>query len=190
MNKLNKLKLTLLSALLVALLATSAPSANAQQPDHPSNPTQQDHASCPLHQKQDHHAGVNERGDKAMGFSHQKTTHHFLLFKDGGAIDVSANDATDTASRDQIRGHLTHIAQMFTDGDFSTPMLVHDRVPPGADGMKKKKQQIRYTYEETEKGARVRILTTDKKALAAVHDFLRFQIEDHKTGDPLTVSDK
>jgi hypothetical protein len=26
------------------------------------------------------------------------------------------------------------------------------------------------------------------RALLAVHEFLRFQITDHKTGDPLTVS--
>ena len=25
---------------------------------------------------QDHHAGVNQRGDQVMGFSHEKTTHH------------------------------------------------------------------------------------------------------------------
>src|SRR5271166_1591529 len=27
----------------------------------------------------DHFAGVNARGDQAMGFSHEKTTHHFHL---------------------------------------------------------------------------------------------------------------
>ena len=26
--------------------------------------------------------GVEKRGDQAMGFSHQMTTHHFLLTKD------------------------------------------------------------------------------------------------------------
>jgi hypothetical protein len=37
------------------------------------------------HQSHDaHHAGVNERGDKVMGFSHEKTAHHFRLKADGG----------------------------------------------------------------------------------------------------------
>jgi hypothetical protein len=31
----------------------------------------------------------------------------------------------------------------------------------------------------------VTIATTDPKALAAVHEFLRFQISDHGTGDPI-----
>jgi hypothetical protein len=33
----------------------------------------------------------------------------------------------------------------------------------------------------------VDITTTNREALAAVHEFLAFQISDHKTGDPVTV---
>lgn len=29
------------------------------------------------------HCAMMKRGDDAMGFSHEKTTHHFRLFKDG-----------------------------------------------------------------------------------------------------------
>ena len=76
-----------------------------------------------------HHAGVNERGDQVMGFSHEKTAHHFRLYADGGAIEVEARDANDTASRDQIRSHLQHIAKMFAAGNFSAPMLIHQQNP-------------------------------------------------------------
>lgn len=41
---------------------------------------------------QDHQATVNAHGDHVMGFSHEKTTHHFELNYDGGVIDVRAND--------------------------------------------------------------------------------------------------
>ena len=51
-----------------------------------------------------HPDGVARRGDRVMGFSHDKTTHHFRLFSGGGAIEVTANDPKDTASRDQILG--------------------------------------------------------------------------------------
>ena len=61
----------------------------------------------------DHHAMVDSRGDHVMGFDHEKTTHHFRLYKNGGAIEITANQAEDTASRDAIRGHLSHIAKMF-----------------------------------------------------------------------------
>ena len=50
--------------------------------------------------------------------------------------------------------------------------------------MSKHKDAIRYTYVETPVGGRVNIVTTDKAAVAALHEFLRYQISEHKTGDP------
>jgi len=133
------------------------------------------------------HSGVEQRGDHAMGFSHEKTTHHFLLAKDGGAIEVEANDAKDKTSRDQIRGHLTHIAKMFAAGNFETPMLIHDQVPPGVPVMQQLKAEIDYKFEQTAKGARIRIFSSNAEAIAAVHEFLKFQIKDHHTGDPIEI---
>jgi len=130
---------------------------------------------------------MNKRGDKHMGFDHTKTTHHFLLAKDGGAIRVEANDLKDTQSRDQIRKHLHHISMMFSDGNFNTPMLIHEKTPPGSELMSKLKSEIRYEFKETEKGAEIIISSENPEALAAIHDFLRFQIKEHMTGDPLEV---
>jgi hypothetical protein len=53
--------------------------------------------------------------------------------------------------------------------------------------MTERKGMIRYQYVETANGGRVNIVTSDPGALAAVHAFLRFQIAEHKTGDPTTV---
>jgi hypothetical protein len=161
----------------LAILTASARGLFAEEPAH----NHDDMADCPM--KADHAAAVNERGDEGMGFSHTKTTHHFRIGTDGGAIEVTANDAKDQTSRDQIRMHLAHIATMFGDGNFEIPMFVHDQKPPGADVMKRMKSSIVYRYEEMETGGRVRITTTDPEALRAVHDFLRFQIEEHGTGD-------
>src|SRR5947209_4049038 len=61
---------------------------------------------------------MNKRGDQVMGFDHNKTTHHFRLLTNGGAIEVTANGAEDTESRDQIRMHLGHISKMFAAGNF------------------------------------------------------------------------
>ncbi|HVO79923.1 MAG TPA: hypothetical protein VMT28_04295 [Terriglobales bacterium] len=131
--------------------------------------------------------GAKERADQGMGFDQARTTHHFLLKPDGGVISVEANDGKDTESRDQVRMHLPHIAKAFAAGDFDIPMFVHDQVPPGVAVMKAKKAQIEYRFEETEKGGRVIIASHDAGALAAIHDFLAFQIREHKTGDSLTV---
>jgi hypothetical protein len=131
----------------------------------------------------DHASGVDARGDHAMGFSHEKSAHHFRLLSDGGAIEVVANEPDDRATRDEIRAHLSHIAQMFTEGDFQLPMFIHDKVPPGVTVMESKRAAISYTFEPTPTGGRVRIATADKDALGAIHQFLAFQIDDHRTGD-------
>ena len=136
-----------------------------------------------------HHDTMNHRGDRVMGFSHEKTTHHFRLFADGGEIEVQANGPKDAASIDQIRAHLAHIAQMFASGDFNAPMLIHDRVPPGVPTLQRLKDAVSYRFEKTERGGAVRITTPNKEALQAVHDFLRFQITDHQTGDPLEIEE-
>jgi len=132
---------------------------------------------------QDHQARVNEHGDHVMGFSHETTTHHFELHYDGGTIDVRADDVKDTESRNQIRSHFRHIAQMFAVGNFNAPMLVHGTNVPGTAEMTKLKDQLHWDLQETPRGARIVITADNKQALGAVHQFLRFQIEDHQTGD-------
>ena len=137
---------------------------------------------------QDQHAGMNQRGAMVMGFDQEKTTHHFYLYQDGGAIDVSVKDAADATDREAIRSHLPHITMLFGQGNFEAPMLVHDSAHvPGTAEMARLKEKIVYTYVETPRGGRVEIVTTDPAALSAVHDFLKFQITDHKTGDTLDV---
>jgi hypothetical protein len=130
---------------------------------------------------------MNKRGDHVMGFDHSKTTHHFRLSPQGGTIEITANSADDIKSRDQIRSHLGHISKKFADGDFNAPMLIHDQIPPGVPEMQKLKNEIEYRFEETERGATIHISTANSKALEAIYKFLRFQIEEHKTGDSMEV---
>lgn len=135
----------------------------------------------------DQHAGMNERADHMMGFSHEKTTHHFELTQDGGLIEVRANDLSDTESRDQIRGHFHHIVQMFAAGNFNVPMLVHAQDVPGTAVMSQRKDELHWNLVETPRGAKILITADTKAAIDAVHEFLRFQIADHKTGDCTAV---
>ena len=64
-------------------------------------------------------------------------------------------------------------------------MLIHDRVPPGVPVMKAKRCAISYTYQDSAHGGEVHIRTSDNEAVNAIHEFLAFQIEDHRTGDPI-----
>lgn len=175
--------------LLAACVSAASPTAYSQ---HHSAPAREKTA-CPLHKQhaaraEDRHLHeLNDRGDRAMGFEQSKTTHRFKLLADGGAIEVGANDPRDEESKARIRLHLEQVSKMFSSGDFSTPFAVHARTPPGVSELTRLKSIITYRYEETESGGRVRISSRDAKALAAIHEFLRFQIEDHRTGDPTEV---
>ena len=166
----------------VVLRAQTASAPKDQQHQHAEHAmsTQQDH---------DHHfEEVNKHGDEAMGFSHMKSTHHFRLMAQGGSIEVQATDPKDTETRDQIRVHLQHIAKAFRAGDFSAPEYTHSRVPPGVAAMQGLKAEINYRYEALVGGGRVVIRTSNSQALEAIHQFLRFQITDHQTGDSLNVN--
>lgn len=143
-----------------------------------------DPATCPMHAK---HAAIDQRGDHVMGFSHEKTKHSFKLHEDGGAVEVRANDAADAESVAAIRSHLQEIAKDFASGNFAKPKKIHGRVPDGVPAMQALGSRILYQYEELERGARVRITTAEKRGVEAVHQFLRFQIDDHRTGDTAKV---
>jgi hypothetical protein len=178
--------LCLLVALAVAQTAGGAPSTAGQASGKDAAMS-----DCPMqeqHAGKSHQAMVEQHGDQAMGFPHDKTSHHFLLTADGGTIQVTANDPDDKTNTQAIRSHLSHIALMFGNGDFSAPMFVHDTLPPGVTTMKLLKAAIHYTYEEVPAGGRVRLQSPDPIAVAAIHDFLRFQITDHQTGDSLKIS--
>src|SRR6266481_2269513 len=89
----------------------------------------QDMQSCPMHKEHmkeasQRQADVEKHGDQAMGFPHDKTTHHFHLSADGGAIEVTVNDSKDAENLRAIRSHLAHIATQFSNGDFAIPMFV------------------------------------------------------------------
>jgi hypothetical protein len=172
--------------LLLALLSSGAIASpmlpRAQQSevahDQGSHPSA---SSNPSHSE--HDAAMMSHADQGMGFSQTATTHHFRLNPDGGVITVSANDPKDSATRDQIRLHLAHIAHAFAEGDFEIPMLVHDQVPPGVPAMKRFAKDIQCQFHPSDRGGQVVITSKSPEAVRAIHNFLVFQIREHKTGD-------
>ena len=167
------------NAILSLSLATTA---QAQHPAMPPGMTHDEH----LKQLQDE-SDLNKRGAAAMGFDQDATTHHFTLTSDGGRIEVTVNDPSDTRNVTRIRTHLNDIATAFESGDFGAPFATHNDVPAGVPALQKLREAIRYHYENTPNGGRVVIASADPRARAAIHDFLRYQIREHGTGDPLTV---
>src|SRR4051794_38930785 len=100
---------------LIAMFGTAV--AFAQTPQK-TKPVGDDMKDCPMHAEHakhaaasDHAAGVDARGDQAMGFSHETTNHHFRSKDDGGSIEATVKDSADTASLTQIRTHMKDIAR-------------------------------------------------------------------------------
>ena len=157
-----------------------------------------DQTACPMHEQHmkaahpddsaSHGAEVDARHD-TFGMSHESSHHNFRQFKDGGAIELRANDPNDTAMIDMIRTHLREINASFVKSDFSTPMFVHGHAPDGVAEMKRLSRRIRYQYEDVDHGGRIRITSTDPKALAAIHDFMKFQVIEHRTSDPGAIEE-
>jgi hypothetical protein len=168
---------TISLATALALLPAQATSSDQKMEDCPM------HAQHQASGHSDQHS--QELADQGMGFSQEKTTHHFVLARDGGQIQVTANSTSDRATVDQVRSHLSHVAQAFRAGDFAIPMFVHGQTPDGVPTMQRLKSQISYAYEALPDGAVVVIRSRNPEAVAAVQQFLRFQIREHRTGDPL-----
>jgi hypothetical protein len=173
------------SVAILAIFSTLAIAPTASGQDHSSMPPGMSHEE---HMKEmAKNAETKKRGDSAMGFDQDKVSHHFHLTPSGGAIEVTVNQTADAGSRKQIRDHLKTVSQEFADGVFTSPIVTHAEVPPGVPVMRERKSRIKYAYEETPDGARVIIATTDRAAKTAVHNFLRYQIREHATGDSISI---
>ena len=190
-----------ISGLMVLTLSvgaqTTAPSASHDD-DMSSCPMHKQHVAaksddsmkdCPLHAQhmaadgsKAHGAEVDGRHD-SLGVSHDQTRHSFRLFADGGAIELRVNAGAGADVVEAIRSHLQMVAKQFAANDFTTPMFVHGKTPDGIPEMQRLHDQISFRYEALPAGARVRITTSSPEALAAVHEFLRFQVVEHRTGD-------
>jgi len=141
--------------------------------------------NCPMHAQHvadgtaKHGEEVDHRHD-TFGMEHTASTHAFPILADGGAIELRANRAEDKETVAMIRTHLQKIVDQFRGGDFSTPAFVHGYPPGGVDEMTRLRDKIVYRYESLPTGGRIRITTKNAEALAAVHEFLRFQVTEHR----------
>ena len=123
-------------------------------------------------------AGVQARGEHAMGVDQYTSTHVFESLPDGGRIALQ-RDTDDSAGTEQIRRHMQQIAMAFRSGDFSLPGFVHARDAPGTAVMSAKREAITYTVEALPRGAALRLESRDSAAILAIHQFLAFQRADH-----------
>ena len=125
-------------------------------------------------------AQVQSRGRLAMGVDQYTSTHRFEPLPDGGRITL-ARDSVDPTGAAQIRAHLEGIAAAFRRGNFTVPGFVHDRDVPGTAIMAARRSRISYTADTVPNGGSLRIRSSDATAISAIHQFLAFQRQDHRS---------
>jgi hypothetical protein len=167
----------------MTLLIAGVTAALLLAPQHPAMPKGMSHEEHLKQMQKDE--DLKKRGAEAMGFDQDATTHHFRLAPSGGSIEVTVKNESDAAVIAAVRSHLRSIAADFARGDFDKPFQTHAEVPPGSQQMQADKDSIEYHYDDLPGGGAVRITTASDRALKAVHEFLRYQIKEHQTGDPL-----
>jgi predicted aspartyl protease len=95
------------------------------------------------------------------------TFESYRLNKEGGIIEVQALRTDDNPTRAAVRQQLQEEARK--------------GISPSTPAMRKHGKQIRYRYEKTRRGGRIRIKAANPDALAAVQDFLRSRMSQPST---------
>jgi hypothetical protein len=96
------------------------------------------------------------------GLALEMSTRRYRLDKEGGMIEVQATHPEDKLTRDAVRQQLQK--------------EVRGVIPNATPNMKKHQKEIKYHYENTASGAKIRITAKTLEALSAVQEFLHSQI--------------
>jgi len=114
-----------------------------------------------------------------MGVDQYTSAHVFEDLPDGGRVVLERDDPADTAAIATIRAHLHDIEAAFRAGDFTKPFAVHAQTVPGTGMMVARRGAISYDEIDRPRGGEVRITSGDPVAVAAIHQFLEFQRQQH-----------
>ncbi len=129
------------------------------------------------------------RINKVVGFDSERVQRHFYVLKNGGAIEVLANDANDAATIKAIQSYLKKESELYTKGNFENASAMYGKAPDGTITLKKLRDDVSFVMVPEENGAVLRMLTVNPQAKNAIHDYLKYQIDQLKTGDPTAPQD-
>jgi hypothetical protein len=123
---------------------------------------------------------VQARGHAAMGVDQYTSSHRFEPLPDGGRISLQ-RDPRDSPGEAQIRSLMRWMGMAFVRGDFALPGFVHYRDVPGTAVMAARRSRITYAADTLPGGGQLRLQSSDPSAIAAIHQFLAFQRQDHRS---------
>ncbi len=130
---------------------------------------------------------LNSRFSKALGVDANKIVQHYYLVKNGGVIEFAAKDSSDNAAISAVQKYFETQKDLFEKGRNDADADVHGKIPDGMLILKKLRNEITFFAVKNEDGGALRMFSTNDQARQAIQDFLKFQINEHKTGDPLVA---
>src|SRR5881275_69913 len=93
------------------------------------------------------------------------------------AEDKTPAECTRMCVKDGMMYALAVDKKLYTLEGHEAELSKHSHTnPPGTTTMTRLKEQIRYELSETDRGARIRLVTSSPETTDAVHAFLLFQI--------------
>ena len=98
----------------------------------------------------------------------ERSSKRILLDKQGGTIEIQTTHPDDKQTRDAVRQQLQEEARNGIALDSPT--------------VQQHMKEIRYRYENTPRGGRIRITARSREALVAIQDFLRSQMSNSARG--------
>lgn len=123
---------------------------------------------------------IERRGAQVMPFSLEQTTHVFTKTENGGIQKVIVKDGKNIEQIRLIRGHLSKIANEFSQQDFSSPQKIHGEDMPGLDELRSARTgELSVSYSELPNGARIDYRSDKPEVIEAVHQWFYAQLSDH-----------
>jgi hypothetical protein len=129
----------------------------------------------------------SDKDAKPLPFDEGKATQHFYLLKNGGAVELAAKDPADKPTIEAIQKHLELQAKNFEKGNFDITSTEKGKFPESVNTMKKLRKEITFEVMQLDAGAALRMFSVNTQARQAIQDFLKLQIEERHTGDPMEI---
>lgn len=130
---------------------------------------------------------LNIRFSKTLGTDANKIVQHYYLVKNGGVIEFTAKDPNDSSVVSAVQKYLDAQKDMFEKGKNDVDADIHGKIPDGLAALKKLRNEITFFAVRSDSGAALRMFSVNGQARQAIQEFLKFQINEHKTGDPLVA---
>lgn len=130
---------------------------------------------------------MNARFSHVLGVSVDKVKLHFYLVKNGGVVDLTARDPSDSITISAIQKYLQNQKDLWEKGKENAVTDVHEKAPESAATMRRLRNEITFYMAKTDNGGDLRMFSINDQARLAIQDYMKFEITEHKTGDSPTT---